>query len=51
MKTREAVELAVLKWALCFNHHRLMASIGYISSTEAQANFHRQFAEWAVTMI
>jgi len=28
-KSKEAVELATLEWASWFNHHRLMAHLGY----------------------
>ncbi|WKB50738.1 IS3 family transposase [Eleftheria terrae] len=44
-KTREAVELATLEWVAWFNHHRLMAPLGYIPPAEAEANYHRQLAE------
>ncbi|MGB4343665.1 MAG: IS3 family transposase, partial [Moraxellaceae bacterium] len=41
-KSREAVELATLKWVHWFNHQRLLGSIGYIPPAEAEANFYRQ---------
>ena len=41
-KTREAVELATLEWVSWFNHHRLLAPIGYIPPAEAEANYWRQ---------
>lgn len=44
-KTREAVELATLTWVAWFNHHRLMAPLGYIPPAEAEANYYRQIAE------
>jgi len=44
-KTREAVELATLEWVAWFNHHRLMAPLGYIPPAEAEANYYRQLAE------
>jgi len=43
-KTREAVELATLEWVAWFNHHRLLAPIGYIPPAEAEANYYRQLA-------
>ncbi len=36
--SREAVEIATLKWGHWHNHHRL----GDIPSAEAEANFHQQ---------
>ena len=46
--TREAVELATLKWVSWFNHHRLLGPIGYIppaeAEAEAEANYYRQLA-------
>jgi transposase InsO family protein len=41
-KSREAVELATLKWVHWYNHQRLLGSIGYIPPAEAEANFYRQ---------
>ena len=41
-KSREAVELATLKWIHWYNHQRLLGSIGYIPPAEAEANFYRQ---------
>ncbi len=46
-KTREAVELATLKWVSWFNHHRLLEPTGYIPPAEAEANYYRQFAMMA----
>jgi transposase InsO family protein len=43
-KTREAVELATLEWVAWFNHHRLMAPLGYIPPAEAEANYYRRLA-------
>ena len=40
-KTTEAVEIATLKWVSWFNHHRLLAPIGYIPPAEAEANYYR----------
>jgi putative transposase len=40
-KTREAVELATLRWVHWFNHDRLMKSLGYVPPAEAEANFHQ----------
>jgi transposase InsO family protein len=47
-KTREAVELATFEWVSWFNHHRLLATIGYIPPAEAGANHYRQLARQAV---
>jgi transposase InsO family protein len=41
-KSREAVEMATLKWVHWYNHQRLLGSIGYIPPAEAEANFYRQ---------
>ena len=41
-KTKEAVELATLEWVSWFNHHRLLAPIGYIPPAEAEANYWRE---------
>jgi len=49
-KTREAVELATLEWVAWFNHHRLMAPLGYIPPAEAEANYYRQLAEQSAAM-
>lgn len=40
-KSREAVEMATLKWRHWYNHQRLLSSIGYIPPAEAEANFHQ----------
>ncbi len=47
-KSREAVELATLKWVHWYNHQRLLGSIGYIPPAEAEANFYRQQASQAI---
>jgi transposase InsO family protein len=47
-KSREAVEMATLKWVHWYNHQRLLSSIGYIPPAEAEANFHRQQAGQAM---
>gem|GEM_PF-2592723 len=44
-KTKESLELATLAWVSWFNYHRLMEPIGYIPSSEAEANYFRQLAE------
>jgi len=44
-KTKEALELATLKWLHWFNHQRLLEPIGYIPPAEAEANYWRQLAE------
>jgi transposase InsO family protein len=41
-KSREAVELATLTWVSWFNHHRLMAPLGYLPPAEYEANYYRQ---------
>lgn len=43
-KSREAVELATLRWVHWFNHERLLAPIGYIPPAEAEANYWRKAA-------
>ena len=40
-KTKESLELATLEWVSWFNHHRLLAPIGYIPPAEAEANYYR----------
>ncbi|RJG09011.1 IS3 family transposase [Pseudomonas cavernicola] len=47
-KSREAVELATLKWVHWYNHQRLLGSIGYIPPAEAETNFYRQQASQAI---
>lgn len=47
-KSREAVEMATLKWVHWYNHQRLLSSIGYIPPAEAEANFHRLQAGQAI---
>jgi putative transposase len=44
-KTKESLELATLEWVSWFNHHRLLALIGYIPPDEAEANYYRHLAE------
>lgn len=41
-KSREAVEMATLKWVYWYNHQRLLGSIGYIPPAEAEANYYQQ---------
>ena len=48
-KTLEAVELATLEWVAWFNHHRLLEPIGHVPPAEAEAAYHRQFTEPAMT--
>ena len=50
-KTKEAVELATLEWVAWFNHHRLLAPIGYIPPAEAEANHYLQHASRATTVV
>lgn len=49
-KTKEAVELATLEWVAWFNHHRLLAPIGYIPPAEAESNYYRQLTEQAMSV-
>ena len=50
-KTKESVELATLEWVSWFNHHRLLEPIGYIPPAEAEANYYRQLASQASTVV
>ena len=43
-KTREAVELATLKWVSWFNNKRLLEPIGYIQPAVAEGDYWRQNA-------
>lgn len=47
-RSREAVEIATLKWVHWFNHQRLLGSIGHIPPAEAEANFYQQHIGQAV---
>ena len=47
-KTKASVELATLEWVSWFNHHRLLAPIGYIPPAEAEKNYYRQLTEQVV---
>ncbi|ERS07454.1 transposase IS401 [Alcanivorax sp. PN-3] len=47
-RSREAVEIATLKWVHWFNHQRLLGSIGHIPPAEAEANFYQQHTGQAV---
>ena len=49
-KTKEAVELATLKWVAWFNNHRLIAPIGYTPPAEAEANHYRHLASQTATV-
>lgn len=44
-KTKASVELATLEWVSWFNHHRLLAPIGYIPPAEAEKHYYRKIAE------
>ena len=44
-KTKEAVELATLKWVAWFNHHRLLKPIGHVPPAEFEDAYYRQLAE------
>ena len=48
-KTKQAVELATLEWVAWFNHHRLMAPLGYLPPAEFEANYHRHRTGQAAT--
>ena len=50
-KTRESLELATLKRASWFNHHRLLEPIGYICPAEAKENHYRQLASQAALSV
>lgn len=50
-KTKESVELATLEWVAWFNNHRLLEPIGYIPPAEAEANYFRQLASHATTVV
>ena len=47
-KNAEAVELATLEWVAWFNHHRLLAPIGYLPPAEAEAHYYRSQTGQAV---
>lgn len=47
-RSREAVEIATLKWVHWYNHQRLLGSIGYIPPAEAEANIYQQHTGQAV---
>lgn len=47
-KSREAVEMATLKWVHWYNTKRLMEPLGDIPPAEAEANFYRQQASQAM---
>jgi putative transposase len=49
-KSKEAVELATLEWVSWFNHHRLLAPIGYVPPAEAEAAYHRQLTEQTMSV-
>jgi len=46
-KTKQAVELATLEWVAWFNHHRLMAPLGYRPPAEFEDRYHSQRASQA----
>ena len=43
-KTREAVELGALERVSWFNNQRLLAPIGHLPPSEAEANYYEQLA-------
>jgi len=50
-KTKESLELATLEWVSWFNHHRLLAPIGYIPPAKAKENYYRQLASQAAVSV
>lgn len=44
----QAVEMATLTWVDWFNNHRLLGSIGNIPPAEAESNYYRRKASWAM---
>jgi putative transposase len=48
-KTKESLEIGTLEWVSWFNHHRLLAPIGYIPPAEAEDNYYRQLASQTAT--
>ena len=50
-KSKESLELATLEWVSCFNHHRLLAPIGYVPPAQAEAIYYRQLANQATTVV
>ena len=48
-KTKESLEIATLEWVSWFNHHRLLAPIGYIPPAEAEDNYYRQLVSQTAT--
>ncbi|WP_439670756.1 IS3 family transposase [Cupriavidus necator] len=48
-KTKESVELATLEWVSWFNHHRLMAPLGYVPPAEHEANYYCQLEQQAMS--
>jgi len=50
-ETKEAVELATLKWVSWFIHNPLSESIGHILPAEAEANCDRQITEQAMSVL
>ena len=44
----DAYELPTLEWVAWFNHHRLLAPIGYMPAAEAEANYKQQPARQAM---
>ena len=51
MENQEAVELATLEREAWLNHHRLHEPTGYIQPAEAEANYYRQLAGQAATVV
>lgn len=51
MENQEAVEFATLEWVSWFNHQRLLEPIGYIPPAEAEANYYRQLASHATSVV
>ena len=49
-KTKESVELATLQWVAWFNHHRLLAPIGYVPPAEFEATYYRHLEQQAMSV-
>jgi putative transposase len=48
-RTKESVEMATLEWVSWFNHHRLMAPLGYVPPAEYEANYYCQLEQQAIS--
>ena len=50
-KAKESVELATFECVAWFNQYRLLEPIGYSPPAQAEANYHRQLASQAATVV